>query len=264
MSASTGSARFIAPYVATMNASGSADYVYVQQENVTIAGIDYEFDSVLLPATAEKLLNAFTVSGKGVDATLNVTLATPAAFKEVLTAVINGAEAASNASTTKTATTQLEADLGAGLLAAISADDLINAVQNVAFTNVDVVIDASGGADDMATNLTNERCRLIYTQIPWGSRDGKYQDASENPTTSALPLLAGDVLTFVFDVDLSDVTPSKSQTDINTSADPAGVTSGTVSGNYTSTLHYNLASKRIAFNIQMPGTAGEQLSNLKA
>lgn len=258
-SASTQSERFIAPYVATMDASGGADYVYVQQETVTIAGIDYEFDVILAEASAKQLLEAFTVTGYGVDANLNVTLSSAADFKAVLMSVINGAEVASKGG--KTATTQLELDLHNGLLAAIQGDQLINAVQNVDFTNVDVTIDASSGADDMANNLSDERCKLIYTQIPWGSRVGKYQDASENQTTSALPLLGGDVLTFVFDVDLSEVTPNKSQEDITAVTD---VSSAAVSGNYTSTLHFNLDSKRIAFNLAMPGAAGEELTGLKA
>jgi hypothetical protein len=262
MSASTTSTRFIAPYVASMDASGAADYEYIQQETVSISGIDYEFDVTLDASGAAKLLNAFTVSGKGTDSNFNVVLSNSADFQAVLASVINGADEASNATTSKTATTQLEADLEAGLLAAINVDDLINTVQDVGFTNVDVTIASAAGAADMASNLTNERCRLIYTQIPWGSRNNKYMDADENQTTSALPLLAGDVLTFVFDVDLSDVEPAKSQDDVNTSADPAGVTSGTSAGNYTSGLHYNLASKRIAFNIAMPGASGEELAGL--
>lgn len=257
MSASTTGTRFIAPYVASMDASGAADYQYIQQETVSISGIDYEFDVTLDASGAAKLLNSFTVSGKGTDASFNVVLSNSADFQAVLASVINGADEASKAG--KTATTQLEADLLAGLLQAINVDDLINTVQDVGFTNVDVTIASAAGAADMASNLTNERCRLIYTQIPWGSRDGKYMDASENQTTSALPLLGGDVLTFVFDVNLSDVVPAKSQEDVNTSADPADVTSGQAAGNYTSGLHYDLASKRIAFNIAMPGSAGQEL-----
>jgi hypothetical protein len=262
MSASTAAARFIAPYVASMDASGAADYQYIQQETVSISGIDYEFDATLDASGAAQLLNAFTVSGKGTDASFNVVLATSADFKSVLASVINGADAATK--NNKTATTQLEADLLAGLLQAINVDDLINTVQDVGFTNVDVTIASAAGAAAMAAGLTAERCRLIYTQIPWGTRNNKYMDASENQTTSALPLLAGDVLTFVFDVDLSDVVPAKDREDVNQGADPAGVTSATSAGNYTSGLHYNLASKRIAFNITMPGTAGSELAGLKA
>ena len=261
MSVTTASARFIAPYVATMNATGAADYVYIQQETVSIAGIDYEFDITLGSGQAKLLLEAFTASGKGVDASFNVTLSNSAHFQQVLVGIIGAAVRSSNS---KTAAQQLGSDLHNGLLAAIKGDSLINSVENVDFTNVSVTLDASGGAADMATNMNDERCRLIYTQIPWGSRVGKYQDASENPTTSALPLLAGDILTFVFDVNVSDVVPNKSQTDINTAADPAAVTTGTEAGKYTSSLHYDLASKRLAFNATMPGTAGDELAGLKA
>jgi hypothetical protein len=259
--ASTGAAKFVVPYVASMDASGAADYVFVQQETVAIAGIDYEFDAILTVERAAALCNAFTVSGKGVDESLNVVLSDAAGLQAVLTSVINGANEAENASSSKTATTQLEYDLHQGLLAAINSDNLLNTVQDVDFINVDVTIDSSGGAADMTDNLSDERCRLIYTQIPFGLR---YQDASENSEISALPLLGGDVITFVFDVDLSDVVPAKSQVDINTSADPAGVTTGQEAGNYISGIHFNLASKRIAFNIAMPGDAGAELTGLKA
>jgi len=261
--ASTAAAKFVAPYVASMDASGAADFVYIQQETVSITGIDYEFDVTLSSANTKKLLEAFTVSGKGVDASFNVTLSSSADFREVLMAVINGAQEASNAGTNKTATTQLEADLHAGLVAAIGTDSLINTVENIDVTGVDVTIDSSGGSANMADNLSDERCRLIYTQIPAAALN-LYMDGSENQTTSALPLKGGDVLTFVFDVNVSDVVPNKSQTDVNTGANPQGVTSGTSAGNYTSNLHYDLASKRIAFNLTMHGTAGAVIAGLKA
>jgi hypothetical protein len=260
-SATTAIKRFIAPYVASMDASGAASHVYVQQETVNIAGIDYEFTSALGEAASIQLLNAFTRTGKAVDGNLNVTLSDSNAFQSVLRSVINGANQATNGG--QNATSQLVIDLHNGLLEAIKGDALINTVQNVDFTDVSVTIDASSGTIDMATNMTDERCTLIYNQIPWGGRVGVYQDSSENAITSALPLVGGDVLTFVFDVDLSDVVPAKSQVDITTSADPDDVITGQVAGKYTSSLHYNLATKRIAFNIRINGDSGDQLA-LKA
>ncbi len=61
--ATTASAKFIAPFCAGMAASGSADYVYVQQETVTIGGINYEFDMTLSSQQTVDLLNSFTRSG---------------------------------------------------------------------------------------------------------------------------------------------------------------------------------------------------------
>lgn len=262
--AQTGSSRIVCPYVASMAASGEATYVYVQQETVQIAGIDYEFDVSLNATNTKKILEAFTVSGKGVDASLNVVLSASGDFHEVLMGAINGSWVAKRSANSKTPSQQFAADLHTGLLAAINIDALANTVQNVDFTGVAAYLDSSGGARDMANNMNDERCRLLYTQISPASLY-LYTDGSgaEDISCNALPLKGGDVLSFVFDVDLSNVTPAKSQTDINTSADPTGVTSGQVAGNYTSGLHFNLASKRIAINLAMDGTVGEKISGLR-
>ena len=251
---STGANHYVVPFVAAMDASGAANFAYVEQELVSITGIDYEFDVQLSEANSKKLLEAFTVSGNGPAAgstQFNVHLSSAADLQAVLASVINGADEAKNGA--QSATSQLIADLHAGLTAAIGTDSLINTVENLDVTAVDVTIDASGGAAAMATGLTDDaKCDLIYTQIPAAALN-LYMDASgENQVTSALPLQQGDKITFVFDVDLSDVVPVKTQTAVG-ATDAAGAA---VPAGYTSTLHYNLASKRIAFNIQMSGSSG--------
>jgi hypothetical protein len=249
--AATGAARFIAPFVAGMNAVGDASYNYIYQETVSIAGIDYEFDATLTEPDSAKLLNAFTVSGKGTDANFNVALTSVQDFKDVLIACINGKNVATKNGSS--AEGRLASDLTDGLLAAIFGDDLINTVQDIAFTNVSVTLDSSGGSANMADGLDVDRCKLIYTQIPWQTRSS-YMDASENQTVTALPLIKDDVLTFVFDVNVASVTPGKAQVDV-TAATGAPVTSSTVSGQYTSSLSYTLGSKRIAFNLKISAAA---------
>jgi hypothetical protein len=81
-------------------------------------------------------------------------------------------------------------------------------------------------------------------------------DASENQVTSALPLQGGDVLVFVWDVNLGDVTPNKSQVDVT------GAIGTPVAGGYTSNLHYNEPSKRCAFALTMAGSG--KIANLRA
>jgi len=256
MSSSTGANHYVVPVVAAMDASGEANFAYVQQETVSITGIQYTFSKQLDSTNSKKLLNAFTVSGKGEN--LVVTLSAGADLEAVLASVINGADVATNGATN--ATSQLVADLHAGLTAAIGTDSLINTVENLDVTDVEVTIDASGGAAAMATGLTDAKCDLIYTQIPKAALN-LYMDASENQVTSALPLQQGDTITFVFDVNLSNVVPAKTQ--VNTGETGAANGGGNVEGAYTSTLHYNLASKRIAFNIQMSGSSGA-FAGLKA
>jgi hypothetical protein len=257
--ATTASNRFIAPYVASMDADGSANFVYVQQETVSITGIDYQFDVTLDEALTKKLLEAFTVSGHGVDDDANVTLEAPQDLQDVLKEVINGASFEAKRAVGADdigVTEQLRRDLWAGLYAAIGADNLVNTVENLDVTDVSVIVDSSGGAADMASEMTDDRATVIYTQIPAAGLNVYMDASSEEQDTSALPLSGGDVLTFVFDIDLSNVVPSKSQVDIT------GTEGTAVEGKYTSGLHFNLASKRCAFNLTMAGTG--KISGLKA
>jgi hypothetical protein len=269
-SATTAAKRFIAPFVAAMDASGAAAFDYVQQETVSIAGIQYEFDRTIFESGAAILLNCFTVSGNGPSGEgFQVTVTDPVVLHGYLKAFINGdggsASVSSLNANNKTPTQQFIANLHAGLTAAISNDDLINTVENLDVTDVDVTLDASGGASNMIDGLTAARCNLIYTQIPKETLN-LYMDGSENQVTSALPLQKGDVLTFVYDVHLSDVVPVKSY--LNTGADATALAdplSGTaVSEKYTSSLHYELPSTRIAINVRMTPEESGVIPNLKA
>jgi len=261
MSVSTTSVRMIAPYVADMDASGAASFDIVRQEEYQIDGIDYEFDAELSDAKSVQLLNCFTVTGKGpsnanpADANFNVALTDAATLQALLMSVINGEDEAVAVSGGNTATSQLAVDLHTGLVAAIAGDDLINTAENVDVSNVSVTIDSSGGAANMAAGLTDNRCKLIYTQVPKTTLN-LYMDASENATTSALLLKKGDTLTFVFDINLSDVVPAKEWVDVT--ADPGVTTGGAaqadatpVADKYESSLHYDLATKRVAFNVKL-------------
>jgi len=270
--------RMIVPYIGEMNADGSANYQYVQQETYQIAGVDYEFDVTLDVATSEKLLKCFDVSGKGIDGGFDVALVNQADAADVLADVINGgggvtaaarvaAGAAKRAADNKDATAQLVDDLHAGLVAAIAGDGLNNSVENLNVTEVVVSMQSAAGAADMASHLAgnNNYCKLLYTQIPPATL-ALYMDASGTPTaensnTRALPLKKGDKLTFVWDVDLSNVVPNKTQVDItfagantpiapNTGGVAVAPNVETLAG-YSSALHYDLQRKRIAFNVQL-------------
>jgi hypothetical protein len=254
--ATTTTTRFISPYVAQMSADGSANFVYVQQETVSIAGIDYEFDTTLDEALTKRLLEAFTVSGNGDSA--KVTLSNSQDLQDVLKAAINGLAEAKRAVGVEDigVTEQLRRDLWNGLYVAIGADSLVNTVENLDVTDVVVIVDSSGGAADMADEMNDDRATVIYTQIPAAGLN-LYMDASENQDTSALPLSGGDVLTFVFDINMENVEPTKTQTDIT------GTEGTAVASNYTSGLSYSLASKRCAFNLKMAGGSGK-ITGLKA
>lgn len=274
MSVSTSATRMIAPFVAEMDASGAATFDIVQQESYQIDGVDYEFDTTLSDANSKQLLRCFTVTGNGptnanpADPNFNVALTDAATLQALLMSVINGADEASSGG--NTATSQLEVDLHTGLVAAIAGDNLVNTAENVDVSNVSVTIDSSGGAANMAAGLTDTRCKLIYTQIPRTTLN-LYMDASENTTTASLPLKSGDKLTFVFDINVSDVVPVKTWVDVTANpgvqdapsdANPAAqADAAPVSENYASSLHYDLAKKRVAFNVQLSsgGVAFEEL-----
>lgn len=276
MSVSTSASRMIAPYVADMDASGAATFDIVQQESYQIDGVDYEFDATLSDAKSVQLLDCFTVTGKGpsnanpADPNFNVELTDPAALQALLMSVINGEDEASSGG--NTATSRLVVDLHTGLIAAIAGDNLINTAENVDVSDVSVTIDSSGGAANMAAGLTENRCKLIYTQVPKETLN-LYMDASENATTSALLLKSGDKLTFVFDIHLSDVVPVKAWVDVTTNPGvqdaPSDVNTAApqadaapVAENYTSSLHYDLATKRVAFNVQL-SSGGAAFEGLK-
>jgi hypothetical protein len=252
----------VVPYVGSMSADGSANYQYVEQETYSIAGIDYQFNKTLDDADSKKLLQCFDCSGNGIDGHFDAALVNQADLSALLAAAINGGAAAVAGPADPTdATAQLVLDLHAGLVAAIAGDGLNNTVENLDVTDVVVAINSDAGAADMATNLAanGNFCKLLYTQIPAATLN-LYMDASENSVTRALPLKKGDTLTFVWDVNLSNVVPNKTQVDVTAAvggaqqvpADPVG---------YTSSLHYDLPVKRIAFNLQLSsgGAAFEEL-----
>jgi hypothetical protein len=273
--ANTEAGKYICPFIAAMGATGAAAYQYVQQETVSIAGIDYNFAATLDAADTKSLLEAFTVSGNGPSSgaglNFSVVLSGSVALQTVLAKYIGSAletaSPAAGAALSRTLKAQLIEDLKNGLKAAIMgnpgagayagansapADNLINTVENLDVTGVDVTVDAAGGAAAMAAGLTDatdgqDRCEVIYTQILPAALN-VYMDASENQVTSALPLQGGDVLVFVWDVDLSDVVPAKTQMDVT------GAQGTAVAGAYTSNLHYNEPSKRCAFALTMNGS----------
>jgi hypothetical protein len=254
--------RFIAPYVADMDASATANIDYVQQETVAISGVHHEFD-VTLPAYADlstnlvkNLLEAFDVSG--LSNSFVVKLRFPEKLKFVLKEVINGAgSVAKQTDNTTTMALRLAADLDAELAKALAINGLVDTLEDYNNTSV-ITIDSAGGADDMAQGLTDERARRIYTQIPGEryvdlSSDG-VTVLSDTPRTSALPLKTGEIITFVFDVNVASMTssnPNQIPVPNNPGAD-SGVSYGTNPGKFTSSISTDLPVKRCAVNIKMP------------
>jgi hypothetical protein len=264
--------------ITTLDASGDAHHEYVQQDKVTITGIDYEFDISLNLTQSCALLNCFDVSGNGPNDGFAVQLAAEAAAGQtgavVLAAIIadaldaqaggswaSRAKGGSTAGDMDTTVSMLQKDLWQGLVDVIRSDGLINTVEDVLRRNeVGVSIDAAKAGADCAAELAGSQGHrnILFTQLP-NSNFMLYKDLSENTTTGALPMKDGDILTFVFDCDMPDVEPT-SQIQVSkgaggSAASPAGYVP-TGSNVVASKIHYNMGSKRLALNLQVRNPAG--------
>lgn len=270
--------RIVNVAITTLDASGDAHHEYVQQDKVTITGIDYEFDISLNLLQSCNLLNCFDVSGNGPNDGFAVALAANAGggltgevvlaniIADALDAQAGGAWAAvakggSTAGDTDSTVTMLQKDLWQGLVDVIRSDGLVNTVEDVLLrSEVGVSIDAATAGADCAAELagSQEHRNILFTQLPQANF-ALYSDASENTTTGALPMKDGDILTFVFDCDMPDVEPT-SQIQVSkgaggAAASPAGYVP-TGSNVVNSKIHYNMGSKRLALNLQVRNPAG--------
>jgi hypothetical protein len=268
--------------ITTLDASGDAHHEYVQQDKVTITGIDYEFYSELSLKQSCELLNCFDVSGNGPNDGFAVQIAAVAAaglpgdvilsafIADALDATAGGTWApkalgGSSVGDTDSTVSMLQKDLWQGLVDVIRSDGLINTVEDVLLRNeVGVSIDASNAGDTAATELMNsqEHRNILFTQLP-NSNFMLYKDLSENTTTGALPMKDGDTLTFVFDCDMPDVEPT-SQIQVPKAGAAAaaaganGATAAATPAGYVPTsnvvaskIHYNMGKKRLAINLKV-------------
>jgi hypothetical protein len=294
---SSGDNYYVCPFLAdmSMNITSSASKIALAQEQVSIPGIDQIFRIHLNLADTQDLLNSFTVSGgRNLPVydnatggytddmsgnTLEVALSNTAAFKGVIEKAIN--DASNNAGTPLTANEWLNSQLTATLTATIlkTLGVAVNVTSSVAIV-------VAGASENMAAGLTaaanvgKARCETMYLQIKQDTLDN-YQDASGNPTVTALPLGQGDKLVFVFDVPAPvnvNVTNQSSSVVNSEGALAAGsvANSGvgadgalTVSKNNAPPfawdsidLKYNGPAQRIAFELRMVGTDGSVIPDL--
>jgi hypothetical protein len=293
--------QYICPVIAAMDASGSASFstTTVQEKTVSIAGIDAVFTYTCADdEESAKVLNAFTCTGYSQgDASnndLSVLMATDGTraddFKALLMKAIN--EATSAASTENPLTVVNNPTAQAYLLDGLKDDlaVLIGRLFNPQVTTTSVVLsdggfssntikgllnfsdeqlalDASGGAADMWASMDasgSEHPLTIYTQIP-RLTSNLYIDASDNMTTSALPMQKGDSLVFVFDVTSSAVsfTDLGNTASIELGSDGAGDVSVNpaapgAAGRYEENLSvaYTPNARRLAFEVKLSGSSG--------
>jgi len=214
----------VVPFVAPMYADASAEMGVLQREDVSITNIDNVFDVSCTLAEAATILNSFTVNDVdhlgmlGLSAEVEI-LFTDLSFSDVLSSLIATPE--NNDASSTDMTTYLLNETHADLLSALAHNALANMLE-ASDLSVEIALDASNGALNMADELAGEGSvtgpraaqyrKALFTQIPEytveqylrvsdGSNNMGFEDVS---SIRFLPLLTGDVLTFVFDVTVGE------------------------------------------------------------
>ena len=210
----------VVPFVAAMYADASAQMGVLQREDVTIGNIDDVFDVSCTLVEAAAILNSFSVTDVDQNSMLGLSAEVAVGFTDLSFASVLAQLIASDANADLSATnlnTYLLNETHADLLSALAHDALANMLE-ASDLSVEIALDASAGAANMADELAGDGSvsgavaaqyrKALFTQIPEytieqylrvsdGSGNGAFEDVSG---INFLPLLTGDVLTFVFDV----------------------------------------------------------------
>jgi len=277
---------YVPPMISAMSYTPPADVSYnaiaLEQQRVTISNIDYDFtaDPHVFPseAAAAAFLNLFTVShneNAADGSELSVAFADAGSVaNNAILAAINNSKLAD-----KTLKQTLEALYDNVLTLHILKSIGVSLPPN-AFSNA-VSLDASGGASAAVSGLISQVATSVYLQIPQNQLESAdYMDAATNlPKTSALPLVKGDKMVFVFDlpqpsasggitVTFQTQNPSNAVVDgdkgngiVVTDVQPKPTAGQTADGLYTWTGDVTEAAdrpaaKRVAFAVQMTSGSG--------
>lgn len=265
---------FVCPLVADLDISGNASITTLQQVTVSIAYDDrYDIELTgnsasassaarIAGATAKDLTSAFVLDGSG--STFAVDLANGGAqLADVLQHVIENAKRADEVGgSDKT----LDQRLGADMLRVfkdIFADALPNILQSD-YTLVHEVKSAEGAADMQDKLEASPAAReIIAQQLPESNYEA-YMDGSENHVGTDLPLVNGDTLVFIFNVNLNLVVRDEKKTAGTTADNLSGVSeSGAPAGagsagtgpysSPTQKVTYIYESRKVAFFVKVAG-----------
>jgi hypothetical protein len=267
--------RVVCSQIASMDITGSAEYSVLQNESVSIANIDYEFNLSLSDASAVNFLKCFGVTGNGPSNGFAVSISDKPALHGFIqdaitdaTRALQGANAGNsdenNDNVNCSAT--LRNDLWNELQAELGVDGLLNTVEDSNVSNVQVTLDASGGAWNMVNGLdgSQDDLNLLYTQIPQTTLNlyMTSEGSNEAAVGNYLLMKKADKITFVFNVSwASTVSVTVTQDDITEGAPGADVTTGNVANSYLPTgtfTSYAPTNKRCAFTITLgDGNAGD-------
>jgi len=276
----------VARPIGALDASGSASLTTLQEVSVSI-NYDDLYDVTLSAADSTKIANAFTVSGNG--GSFAATLSSSSDFQDVLAAAMAAATCTTHSSAIDNSYNVVGVNLKDNLynemltkFKKVFEDLLPNILESDWALSNDV--NYAGGASDMAGKITDPEAEIIAQQLP-ESNYSLYMDASENPTTSALPVKEGDKLVFVFDVtesavarvdkktagtnaDSNNAAPAGQATPSNATAGSPGAAGSGPYGVNQQSIVYSSNSRKVAFqltlrNSQAAGNHGV-LDSLKA
>ena len=168
----------VVPFVAAMYADASAQMGVLQREDVTIGNIDDVFDVSCTLADAANILNSFSVTDVDQNGLLGLSAEVAVGFTDLSFASVLAALIASNANADASATdltTYLLNETHADLLSALAHDALANMLE-ASDLNVEIALDASAGATNMAAELAGtgsvsgtraeQYRKALFTQIP--------------------------------------------------------------------------------------------------
>lgn len=228
------SGEYVAPFIANLYVDASGTVGVLQQQIVTITGIDSIFDLTVTDAQARDLLRGFKVTDMNADvsapswgangtvsADVKVDMQNEAAFKAALAQVIadqglsvaqdNGAGALY-----KSLRLYLKREAHKDTVDLLSYDTLANMLEGSDLLTFDIAVDASQGAQSM-WNAMNSGAkagarRAMFTQLPLENihsyltpSDGvNASNQEEVRIMNFLPLLKGDKLSLVFDVTVGE------------------------------------------------------------
>jgi hypothetical protein len=260
---------FVAPFYTNLDSSITAAVNVVQNETVEIE-YDDMYTITLTDASSAAILGAFKLSGNG--NTFDVSgrsVGAQIAFTDAVKKVLYDASLNSGA-VTGGSLQQNMYNATWNDMKAVYGDLIANILESNWYVNVS--LDVPKGAKDLCDNLftvapTNKGyIQIIGDQIP-NSNYMAYSDVSENLVTDALPLLGGDSLVFVFNVDskvnsyhVSQRAPLVDKDGLNL----VGVSAASVLGgaaptkNATASTPKNVKGKtsRVAFKITFSSTDG--------
>jgi len=269
-------ATIVARPVAHIDASGEAALVTLQEVNVSVAYDDL-YEQALSAADSTKLANAFAVSGNGASFTVSISSASD--FEDVLAR--NMALAICTEYNSNKDISGSDAGVGVGLnLKDTIYNGMLNQFKQVFTDSLPNLLESdwalsnsvgyAAGAADMESKLNAQECEILAQQLP-ESNYVLYMDASENTTTTALPLKDGDSIIFVFDVAESAVARVNTKTpgaNPDTGATAAANASNGKSpyGAAQQAVTYISNTRTVAFKFAVKSAAhnGGKLDSLKA